>query len=143
MRDDIAKIVESFEAHFVGFKISGGKRTRNIEVYADTEQGITADTLAKISRALSDWLENSDAIESDFRLMVSSPGLDTPLEHCWQYIRHHGKRVRIKYGTGEDTTTIEGRIDACDGDTVAVQLKNERLEIPLKEIERAVVVPSL
>ncbi len=143
VRDDIASLIERHGAHLVGFKVSGGNRSKVIEVLADTESGIDADLLADISRSLSQWLDASEAVTGDYRLIVSSPGLDNPLLYGWQYNRHKGKQVHIITGEGDDVRHIDGTIQLCENNIVTIAASKSEIVLPLDEIISAKIIPSL
>ena len=127
----------------VGYKLSGGKSSKVLEVFADTEEGINADHLAEISRALTGWLDTTEVFPGDYRLMVSSPGLDSPLLFGWQYRRHRGKTVHIVCGKGEHAEEIQGTIQRVDTETVTVAVRKAERDIPFHSITTAKIVPSL
>ena len=62
---------------------------------AETRQ-LTIDDCAKISRRLSDMLDEKDPIEAAYRLEVSSPGLDRPLKKLADFDRFAGQEVHIR-----------------------------------------------
>jgi ribosome maturation factor RimP len=143
VRDDIESLIEDLGAHLVSFKVLGGKRSKVLEVHADTEQGIDADLLANISRALSLWLDTSEVISGDYRLIVSSPGLENPLIHGWQYLRHIGKVIHIVLGEDDLAEHLDGVIQGFENNTVSIKSGKDLIDIPLDTITSAKIVPSL
>lgn len=67
-----------------------------LRAYVDKSGGITIDDLEKVSRALSDKLDEEDFIEDAYTLEVSSPGLGRPLKKEKDYERHLGEEVDVK-----------------------------------------------
>ena len=60
----------------------------------DTE--ITVDDCAKVSRALSEVLDEKDPITDKYNLEVSSPGLDRPLTKPVHFMKFAGTEVKIE-----------------------------------------------
>ena len=67
-----------------------------LRAYVDKPGGITIDDLEKVSRALSDKLDEEDFIDDAYTLEVSSPGLGRPLKKDKDFERHLGEEVEIK-----------------------------------------------
>ncbi len=51
---------------------------------------------ARLSRALSDFLDREDPIEGDYVLEVSSPGIDRPLTRIIDFARWAGHEAKIE-----------------------------------------------
>jgi ribosome maturation factor RimP len=95
------------EAQALGFalvrvKLFGGSDGQTLQVMAerpDTRQ-LTIDDCAALSRRLSDRLDEmeaagTDPIEGEYRLEVSSPGIDRPLTRLQDYADWAGHEARI------------------------------------------------
>ena len=67
-----------------------------LRAYVDKPGGITIDDLEKVSRALSDKLDEEDFIDDAYTLEVSSPGLGRPLKKEKDFERNLGEEVDIK-----------------------------------------------
>ena len=85
---DLAALTQLIEpeARALGFalvrvRMFGGAGDRTLQVMAerpDTRQ-LTIDDCAELSRRVSDRLDEVDPIDEEYRLEVSSPGIDRPL----------------------------------------------------------------
>lgn len=96
-----------------------------LRVYADKEGGITIDECANISRYLSDKLDADDFIENEYRLQVSSPGLDRVLKKEKDFVKYLGRIVELKtYEKIDGVKEFEGELINGMGDNV--QIKNEK-----------------
>lgn len=77
------------------------------------EKYIGTEDCEKVSRFLSEKLDESDPIEQNYYLEVSSPGMDRPLITPDHYRRYIGKDVEIRLYKGIDgTKQIEGVLKA-------------------------------
>ena len=103
------KIAEATEAEslFLLEIIRRGQQNSTVlEVIVDSEEGANLDTLAQLSRAISQVLdEDESAIKGRYRLEVSTPGLDRPLKHDWQFRKNIGRLLKITWQEGEDHRT--------------------------------------
>lgn len=86
-----------------------------VELYVDTDNGITIDECAWLTRQMLDALEHdSEAQEifgDNFRLEISSPGLSRPLLLPRQYKKNVGRLLRIRYiDANSAVQVIEGRL---------------------------------
>lgn len=77
----------------------------------DTDEGITIDKCARISRKLSAWLEENDPFDFPFALEVSSPGLSRPLKLPRQYQKNVGRKLKVKTLDGK---AVVGVLEAVD-----------------------------
>src|SRR3546814_6386285 len=85
---------------------------------ADTRQLHITDCEA-ISRRLSDVLDEADPIENEYRLEVSSPGIDRPLTRLQDYTDWTGHVARIRLMEPRDgRKQFEGRLGGLDGGNI-------------------------
>jgi ribosome maturation factor RimP len=81
----------------VRVKMVGGTSDPTLQVMAerpDTRQ-LTLDDCARLSRRVSDLLDEADPIEHAYRLEVSSPGIDRPLTRLKDFDDWRGHDARI------------------------------------------------
>lgn len=92
-----------------------------LRVYIDKEGGITVDDCERISRPLSDWLDQEDFIEDSYILEVSSPGLGRPLKRDRDFERSIGKDVEIRlFKALDQQKEFTGTLKAYDRNTVTL-----------------------
>lgn len=98
-----------------------------------------------ISRILSAWLDEQDAIPRSYQLEVSSPGLDRVVKHEADFVRFQGKLCRIRtIDPINGTRAHRGRLDGVhDGRVLLAAEGGATVEIPLTQIERANLEPEL
>ena len=104
----------------------------------DKPGGITIDDCEKISRALSDQLDEKNFIEESYILEVSSPGLGRPLKKEKDFVRSQGESVDVKLFRAVDKQKeFTGILKEWDKETVTLEfedgavLKIERANIAL------------
>ncbi|NLD19960.1 MAG: ribosome maturation factor RimP [Clostridiales bacterium] len=113
-----------------------------LRVYIDRSKGegyIGTDDCEKVSRYLSERLDEEDPIEQNYYLEVSSPGMDRPLLRHEHYTRYAGSEVEISLYKGKDgTKNIQGVLGELTGDTIKVtDYDNKEWVLELSEIAKA------
>ncbi|GAB4405038.1 MAG: hypothetical protein OHK0039_05730 [Bacteroidia bacterium] len=82
-----------------------------LSVKVDTDQGISLEACAKISRRLNALLDEQDWWDFSYKLEVSSPGVGYPLKLHRQYVQNIGRDLQIALSGGR---TVKGRLLAVD-----------------------------
>jgi ribosome maturation factor RimP len=136
LREVIMAAVERKGAHGIDLVVRGDRGRQVIEVFIDTEQGVTTALCAEVSREVSAAIDQANLLTGPYRLDVSSPGIDRPLRFPWQYRKHTGRRVQVKYRNGDQVQTIDGTLISVGEAAVAVRTKSmsEPIEIPFENI---------
>lgn len=67
-----------------------------LRVFIDSEDGITVDHCADVSREVSAYLDVEELVDHQYNLEVSSPGLERPLKTVSDFERFNGKKARVK-----------------------------------------------
>lgn len=107
-------------------------RRRLLRIVVDSDQGVSLDDAADVSRELSAVLDASNALgEVPYTLEVSSPGVDRPLTEPRHWRRARGRLVRVKVaGKG----SVEGRVLAADADGVTLALAGGERRFPYNDV---------
>jgi len=95
-------VAEGYEIWNIEYVREG--KERQLRVFADMAGGIGLDDCEKISRYLSDRLDEENLISEAYSLIVSSPGLDRALLKDEHFERYRGELVEVALYKG-----FEGR----------------------------------
>ena len=116
------KIEELVNAHLkdenlflVDVAVAGGRNAKKVTVLIDGDKGLGIDDCAKLSRKLSEELEQMDLFEGNYSLDVSSPGLDEPLKLFRQYKKNIGREVKVITNEGAD---VKGKLKEVTEDGI-------------------------
>lgn len=132
------------------FTIELNLRPNNqLEVFIDSDTGITFDKCQRISRHLEAALDENGWLGEAYVLEVSSPGASRPLKLPRQYPKHRGRHLEISLRNGEKLngllleTTETGVV--LEIETVELEGKKKKKiktnrDLPFEEIDKAVVV---
>lgn len=108
---DIEKLIEPYlekeKTKLCDVKVSGHAGKPLIQLFLDWEEkNITIEACAKISRYIQDLIDMQDWALTNYQLIVSSPGIDSPLNQLWQFRKNIGRIIR--YESSDDS--FEGRL---------------------------------
>ena len=109
-------------------------RDRYLKVYIDKNEGyVGTEDCEKVSRFLSDKLDETDLISQNYYLVVSSPGLDRPLKSVADLLRNKGRTIRVTRSTGKPLT---GKLLDADEDNLTLALKGNagNVVVPRSEV---------
>ena len=120
-------------------KFTGSIRKPLIQLFIDKKEGfVTVGDCVRISREVQDLLGLQDNVPPDYRLEVSSPGIDYPLSELWQFEKNRGRLIRLVRGEkGNEKTVIAGRIlDVAEG-RIALETDDGPRDFALAELAQA------
>ena len=122
-------IVEEYGFELVDVEYVKEGGTWYLRTYIDKEGGISIDDCEKVSRRLSDILDEKDYIDDTYIMEVSSPGLGRPLKKEKDFKRSLGKEVDIRtYRMIDKQKEFTGILKVYDKDTVTIELDDETLK---------------
>ncbi|MDF1610813.1 ribosome maturation factor RimP [Stygiobacter electus] len=136
------EIVTSNGYLLIDLNLRGDNRLKIIEVFIDNEKGITTDDCVLISRALTEKIEEDELINSNYRLDVSSPGIDRPLKYLVQYQKHINRKFEVTYKIENETKKLIGKLLKIKDDNLYFSEKNEEIKINFQNIINAKVLIS-
>ena len=113
-----------------------------LRIYIDAEQGINVDDCARVSRQVSAVLDVEDPITGEYRLEVSSPGMDRPLFTIAQFAAAAGETIKLKLRMNyEGRRNFKGRLVGVEEEDVVILVDDHEYLFPVVDIEKANVVP--
>jgi ribosome maturation factor RimP len=128
---------------FWGVDLQTGAKTKLLRLYIDKDNDLVGiEDCERVSRQASSILDVEDAINGEYILEVSSPGMDRPLYEIGQYEKYVGEdislRLRFPY---EGRRNFKGRLTGVDGDEIILVVTDHEYLFPVEGIEKANVVP--
>ena len=139
----IVEIVEKKGFFPVEIIVRGTPSKKVIEVFIDGEKDISAEDCAGVSREINSELENLPAAGNDYRLDVSSPGVDKPLKFLKQYPKHINRNFEISYKLNGDIKKLSGKlVKVEDQDLTFLTKDNREIKINFSNIKKAKVTVS-
>ncbi len=120
-----------------------GQANPTLQIMIDKTDGteITVDDCAKVSRALSETLDEKDPISDRYNLEVSSPGLDRPLTKPEHFVRFAGNVVKIETDElVENRKRFKGVLNGMENLTVLLTMEGTEYRLPFETISKAKIV---
>lgn len=147
MSEQIAKLIgpiaDGLGYELVRVQIQGGARRATLQIMAERRDrtAMIVEDCARLSRAISNLLDEVDPIAGEYTLEVSSPGIDRPLMKRADYERFLGHEVKIETNAAVDgRKRFHGTIAALDGDTVMLDSEGTTVPLPLAQVKSAKLV---
>ena len=132
----LAPMMEQNQFELVDVEFVKEAGTWYLRAYIDKPGGITIDDCERISRALSDQLDEKNFIEESYILEVSSPRLGRPLRKEKDFVRSQGESVEVKlFRALNKQKEFTGILKEWDKETVTLEFEDGAvLTIPRADI---------
>ena len=138
LRDQIRAVVEPTIVaegfRLVAIEITGDQTGDIVRLYCDGPR-FGVDDCARISRALSPVLDVEDPMEGAYRLEVSSPGIDRPIQTEADFIRYEGLRAKIRLVPGLERRRYSGVLQGIEDGNILIEVDGETHSIPLAQLD--------
>lgn len=149
----MAELVKKIEAliqptlHSMGFemvqvKLMEGNKSRLLQIMAERPDGsMSLDDCADISQQVGAILDVEDIMPGEYRLEVSSPGIDRPLVKLADYEKYIGHAAKI-----EMTLPVNGRkrytgvLKTIIGDVLTIEVDGQPVALDIDDIQTAKLV---
>jgi ribosome maturation factor RimP len=129
---------EGMEVVDIEFRPEGSRGGRVLRLYLDKEGGPGIDDLTRVSRQLSELLDESPDVPGPYTLEVSSPGINRALKKLEHYLRYVGKKVRVRTRDPiEGRRSFLGILKEVTEVKIVVALEGREFNIAFSLIEKA------
>ncbi len=134
IREVVQPTIEAEGYRLIAVEISGDTTGDIVRLYCDgTDFGV--DDCAKISRALSPVLDVEDPMNGPYRLEVSSPGIDRPIQSEDDFIRFVGLRAKLRLIPGLARRRYSGTLQGMDDGQILIEVDGELHHVPLTHLD--------
>ena len=131
----LAEKLEGTDVFPVEVKVLPGAR---IEVYLDSDSGLTIKRCAEVSRFLEFHLETEKLVSDSYKLEVSSPGVGQPLKLHRQYLKNVGRTVEVIQADGSIRTA---KLEAATENDITLAWEEKDKETK-KKVVRNLTIPT-
>lgn len=102
------------------------------------ERAIGIEECQRVAEDLGTVLDVEDAVDVEYTLEVSSPGIDRPLRAALDYERFRGRLAKIvAQPPVNGQSHFEGRLEGLDAGDVVLRVGTKEKRIPLALVSRA------
>lgn len=139
---EIAREIAESEGFFlIDVNFRGNENNKVIEIFIDGERNITAEDCAEISRKINSVIDEKQLITSSYRLDISSPGVDRPLQYLKQYQKHLNRQFEVIFNIDENKKSLKGKLVKIEGEMLTF-LAGKETVINFNDIVKAKVLIS-
>ena len=126
----------------VAVHVTGDRTGPVLRLFIDKPGGIRVEDCTRVSRALNPEFDVEDPIPGRYRLEVSSPGIDRPVERPADFQRFRGFQVKVRMLPDTGRKRYVGELQGLEDDHVLVCEKPDRPthRIPLIHVDRAQLI---
>ena len=97
IRQLLQPVVEALGCELWGVDLQTGAKTKLLRIYIDKDNDLVGiEDCERVSRQASSILDVEDAINGEYILEVSSPGMDRPLYEIGQYEKYVGEDISLR-----------------------------------------------
>lgn len=111
-----------------------------VRIFIDAPGGVTVRDCSRTSHALSALLDVHDPMPGKYRLEVSSPGADRPVETDADLVRFKGFRARVRLSPREGRRRFTGVLGGLDGGDVLLQVGDDLRRFPRTDVDQVRLV---
>ena len=107
-----------------------------LRVYIDKEGGVSTDDLERVSRFLSEKLDELDFIKDPYMLELSSPGINRVLKRDSDFLRYLGDVVDVKlYKPFESIgKEFDGILKNYENNTITIEVNKKSYEFNKEDV---------
>ena len=118
--------------------------TTQLRIVSDREVGnISVEECAQLTRELRNLIIEQKLLSDDFRMEISSPGLDYPLRDAWQYRKNVGRLLKVRIPGAKGPKEIRGRLIQYDETAgLTLQAESQVHQLEQADVLSAVVLPE-
>ncbi len=145
IEEKLTAVVSNLGYEFLGYEFAQENRRAIFRMYIDRPGGISHQDCSKVSHQVSAMLDVDDPIEGQYRLEVSSPGLNRPLFRLAQYEKQVGQRLKVRLALPlmqrKNFAGILKRVE--EGQICLLLEEGNEVMLPFSEIEKANVIADV
>ncbi|WP_029407466.1 ribosome maturation factor RimP [Thiomicrorhabdus sp. Milos-T2] len=144
IKNALKPTVESMGFDWWGMEYMPAGRHTLLRVFIEKADGtVNSDETYAVCKQISAILDVEDVISSEFRLEVSSPGMDRLLFTPEQYTRYKGEEVQVRTSMAIlGRKRFKGPMSTVTESGIELEVDGEVFEIPFDLIDKANVVPK-
>lgn len=142
LQEKIEETVQKYGCLLVDVIFRGSPNIPVIEIYIDNEKGVDIELCSVISRELSEIIDSEELLPANFRLDISSPGVEKSLKFLLQYKKHISRNLEVEYIVGDEKIKLNGKLKIINDDKLIFESGKTEIEIDFNSIKTAKVLIS-
>jgi ribosome maturation factor RimP len=140
---EIRQLLSDDGVELLAFTSSVHSGRVQLKVVADRRRGaVTIDDCVRLTRQIQHVISEKNLLKDDYRLEVSSPGLDYPLKENWQFVKNTGRLMKVSVPGEKGPKEINGRLKETDADGITLVGEKHEWKLKFHELLSARVLPE-
>lgn len=141
LMDIIGPQVESLGFTLWGIDMASAGRRTLVRIYIDSENGVSIDDCAAVSRQVGTALEVEDIMHGAYVLEVSSPGLERRFFSVEQLQDYLQSRLVVRLHEARDgVKKFEGILKSVEDGSFVLALEDEDVQFDWDQVKKATLV---
>jgi len=134
LETDIKNLVESIGLHLYDTSVVTEHGETIYRVNVIGEGGTTLDQCVEATRLISPLLDVTPPVHGEYRLEVSSPGIERKLRTLDHFRFSVGEKVKM---TLQDKTKLRGELKSVDEGSIVIETEEGEREVAFSDIVKA------
>lgn len=133
-------LIDSLGLELVCIECVVHNRKKFVRIYMDKPKGVGMEDCVAVSRELGDLIDIHIQGIGPYRLEVSSPGPNRPLNTKADFIRFQGERIKIEtHDVMEGKRKFTGILEKTNDDSVTIAVDGKSFDVSGTNIMRAIL----
>ena len=125
----------------INVKIFGARNQRFVEIMIESNQGVTINTCADVTKIAQNIIKLDRLIDSDYSIEVSSPGINRPLLNIRDFIKYQGEKAFIELKRSiNNQKRFTGEYKVINK---KITFPNNTIEISIDDIKKANLIREI
>ena len=141
MEDEIRTFIEPIcreeQVYLIDAQVHGAGHGRIIRIVVDTDRGITLNQCEDLSRKFADIFFRKNLYGGNYRLEVSSPGVEKSLEADYEFVRNIGRDLKLEYIAENESKSVTGTLKAYENGILMLETTGGPLKISRNKLKKA------
>jgi ribosome maturation factor RimP len=143
LESEIRQLFEDEGIMLLEFNASGHAGRLQLRAVGDRRFGsLTINDCVSLTRQIQHLIQEKRLLDEDFRLEVSSPGLDYPLREGWQFAKNVGRLLKVQIPGEKGPREISGRLTAFTEDGLVLADGKTEWNLKFTELLSARILPE-
>jgi ribosome maturation factor RimP len=143
LETEIRQLFEDEGVILLEFNTSGRAGRVMLRAVADRRNGsVSIDDCVHLTRQIQHLIAEKKLLAEDYRLEVSSPGLEYPLREEWQFVKNVGRLLKAQIPGEKGPREISGRLMAADHEGITVVADKTEWKLDYHDVLSAHILPE-
>jgi ribosome maturation factor RimP len=136
LESDIKSVVESLGLRLYDITtLSENDETiYRVNISSPDEGGVKMDQVVTVTKLISPLLDVTPPLRGEYRLEVSSPGIERRLKTLSHFECSLGEKVRVQT---LDKTKLQGTLKSVEGETITIETEEGEKSLSFNDISKA------